>query len=241
MSQDSLKKVLGDLEKPKPERQLRIHKDKDLEETVTKLLDGYWKSVNRGSKFNIENMRAYVPGFDILKISPDVIRELSARLDFANVKDTGLDVGYAWIGQLVQKSFEQKYNNFEIFINYPNQTVHFCKGLKGHPDRPLKISVVGDIDLAGFPHTKYIDVTIFGNVGEFFAWMAKYSSFDIRGNIFGISVGRQATNCIFKNASESVLNEIMGEADGHSMVPMGNKYYLLKGGKEIPYFGKKEK
>lgn len=194
MAQSNLQQILKDLELMKPESQLKVEIDKNLEETIKGLLSAYeqrlaekideWKT---NCKYEFyEKCRRQVAGFDI---SPRAISEFLPYLinyeDEQNFEEnTGL-----FLSALVQASYKKGYNNFEIDLRHIKKTSYVCSKIIGGKKRPLEIILLGNIGKNSLQGLYYANVSVNGSLDWHSLGGAEHCEVNIIGNVKGEIAG----------------------------------------------------
>lgn len=201
MKQKDWKNVLGDLD-TMPERKIKLEKTEGLEKTLDDLFGIY-----KGTRvYDLDwPDKIYKTYWDLLeknniKITPEAIETFALRLDYAGGPANGRKMGL-FLTAMVQKSFQQGYNNFEILM-YNNHPLHlFGMYLRGEQDKKLVIRFTNVAE-----KQKYID-------GEPHAWFNNVAYLD--ATIIGMDLnidtfGKNAGESIFKTDNEELFNKLYG-------------------------------
>ncbi|MBI4095604.1 MAG: hypothetical protein HY438_01950 [DPANN group archaeon] len=176
----NLKDVLGGLEQSPPEKSARIVRDGLLEETLAALFEIYEKKLamnsGSGNRFNVapkfyNSCLKSMPKskYDITK---NVIAEFALRAaKYDDNSHFGAYTGY-FITALMQTSFQQGHNNFELQLVSSEPIHHLGANLRGWQDRRLALKIVSCVEykkrdlmnqpLFWFTNIAYIDATILG-------------------------------------------------------------------------------
>ncbi len=222
MSQTNLQAVLADLEPMKPEKQLKVEKDRELEQVVNKLLASFAAAVDKKSGV----YRKSIMDLDRQKISARVVSEFATRL----ILNYGSKVGdfeiSGIINGLVQYSYLLGHNNFDIVA--ANAIDNFGRGLIGEPGRLLQISVTGDLGDNCFSFTSYIAASIRGNIGEI--CYIDCSLLDFHGSASTYTHG--ILGCTIRHKSQEVLDMIRKACRNDSYITGLKNSYLLMSGNE---------
>ncbi len=175
MRRTGLKDILGDLEEPISEKQLKVEKDTELEKIVDGLLNTFEKiSTGQLNPYIVDERVVYLASVEYLqKLNYDLTEKVIAELALRICAHNNLPKFESRAGQLITAcitvSFEQSHNNFEICLTEP---VH-CLGanLRGMVDRNIILTVNNLAAPAGhisssqqgwFTNARYLDVTITG-------------------------------------------------------------------------------
>jgi len=163
----------------------------------------------------------FIPGFapvckckpelpESLEISPtDISTFMKTLKKKEESKVFGLRAGLL-VTNLIQKSFNQGHNDFKISTKKLNEPLEYlCSGIKGKPDKYLKVSVDG-------------------NAGYSLAAGARYVDMKFRGECLG-HFGAKAKNSILRCTEEGELECARRDAGPDCQL------YLIKGEKEVPY------
>lgn len=232
MSQENVRALLADLEPLPPEKQIKVHKDATLERLLPKTLKLYEKLLSQyefdwplefaDEKANIWKYWAalkFVP-------TPNVILEFMLRL--ADYEDKR---GFAWVtGQyisaLVGKSHSYDNNNFQLEFRHLGKTIDYVLGFVCPEERPLRVSVFGNVGRFCGLNAKNLRLTIRGDVGGQLAYGAKDSKFKIFGET-DLGAGWCAENSVFKCTDKESAERIS------TVVREDCKVYWLKNGKKV--------
>ncbi len=145
MTQNSLKQILSDLTNPKPEKQLKVEVDKELESVLAKLHQ-FYEFHQPFSAHPRERLAEHLKLILKLNLTPKIIEKFSLEIKiYENEKHFSQDAGL-FLTALVQAAYAQKQNNFKIYTEHLSTKLDFFGfDLVGEKDRPLKISVLGDL------------------------------------------------------------------------------------------------
>ncbi|MBI4095776.1 MAG: hypothetical protein HY438_02855 [DPANN group archaeon] len=199
-----LQKVLGDLELPDKERQLRVEIDKNLETTVNALLAAY-PALLKPQQAGRSNMI----DLDWKKINARVIGEFASKciLTYGQEEHTS-----KILTALIQYAYGVGYNNFDILAEKIPED--FGAGLIGEPGRLLEINLTGQLGAECFLGASYVAVTVLGNVGYGFAHGSKNSFFDISGFV-GEDIGIYSEGCTFLVQSDEAYDKVRKSTKTH--------------------------
>ncbi len=248
MRRENVQSLLGGLEAPEPEKQINVVKDEHLEETLEKLSAAYkellWMSIMTfvESGYALKTMKK----LSKIDITPQAIFEFVSRLEQQSKEKDFPYKTSSFISALVQHSYDAGHNNFELYLENLN-VCYLCSDLVGRTQNPIRLKLINGSGSDWFQKAKNLDVQIIGDadglaligtylcnfevsgsVGEYGARGSLCSNFRLLGDV-SKNFGLESTACNFIHRSESVLDSI------RKVAGKGNKYYLLKDGKEIPY------
>ncbi len=224
----NLKDILGNLEEPKPERQLKVVKDEGLEKILKNLFVIFEAAPDLG--YSGEMFELYVTKIIELDVAVDQKLINNILLDIAAFEagDEFANRAGPFISALVHVAYNQNHNNFEINVRHLNTPINWLgTHVIGTEERPLKLSMQGDfgrlcallckradITLEGTAYdgfgesAKYSKVKVFGGVGPNFGANADHSEFFIIGNVVeqyystsrhpGGSIGMRAKDSKYK-------------------------------------------
>ncbi len=202
----NLKDILGDLEEQKDERQIKVTKDELLEETLAMLFEIYEKKLNIPAKhgrldIGVELYKSFLKSMPKNKynIGKKVMDEFVLRV--ANYEQEQRFSAYTgvFITAMMQTSFQQGHNNFELILTSSEPIHSLCYKLHGWQDRRLALKIVNCADypknvmqqpINWFDDMTYVDITILG--------------LNVVPHIMSIGIN----NCTFTSDSESLLKEI---------------------------------
>ncbi|MBI4095780.1 MAG: hypothetical protein HY438_02875 [DPANN group archaeon] len=232
----NLKKVLGDLETPTPEKKLKSFRDETLEDALPKITVCYEKALAQRFDIASDNFSGRVgkPKLKVpnIAITPQIISEFSVEcygyVDMPNYETaTGL-----YLTALIQKSYGQGHNNFSIETNglvVGQSLIGLGAYLIGKKENPIKIFVKGDLGVDLGLCAENIAVEVRGNAGMIVAQRAKSSEFVLDGLLFG--AGAFSENCVFKSKSKAVLSGIKKT----KAVTNATLYWVNRQGKDVLY------
>ncbi|MBI4095606.1 MAG: hypothetical protein HY438_01960 [DPANN group archaeon] len=196
---NKLKELFGDLETPK-EKAIKIEKDRGLEETLAKLSDIY----KCARVYDLDwPDKIYKTYFDLLekrniKITPESVDYFFSRISYEGGAANGRKMGLL-LTAMVQLSFQQGHNNFEIVI-CNNHPLHlFGMYLRGQPDKKLAIRIDNVYDVMNYKD------------GEPHAWFNNIAYLDVTLSNVDANVrtfGRNAGSSVFKTDNESLFCEL---------------------------------
>lgn len=253
MTRENIRQALADLEPHKPEKQLKVEKS-DVDEIVKKLLCVF--------EDNLERLCNDIPFAEVykicqgivpdVKISPQTIREFF-EMQLLNLNDITRNRHSIFsrseegnfLTALIQKSYEQGNNGFEIDVRLfkagpPPHKVD-CIGyfLKGEEDRKLELTIIGDGGTNWFHDAKNVKASVQGNVGSHFAPSAVNSEFYVSGSALGWFGGIHPKNSVFTaggsvgmlcgQSAEGCTFEIGGKVDVTFALHAENSVFRFRG------------
>ncbi|MBI4095779.1 MAG: hypothetical protein HY438_02870 [DPANN group archaeon] len=219
MRQENAQRLLGQLERPEPEKQLKVEIDRAHENLVDKVLDIY----RRGDVFGcltpiVELSRSLVLSN---KIVNDVVLRMQAE---GRIEASGRT--YSWpekfVTELVCYSYAAGYNDFTLIGN-------FQRGLFADI-HPYAFGMGG---VQRHSWNEKLRATIIGNVGHSFGENVSGVELTLKGNIVGeecyCNCARGAKDSVFKSNFDAALKEIsMGVGKNCAL-------YAIRNGKEYKY------
>jgi hypothetical protein len=126
----------------------------------------------------------------------------------------------AFVSCLIQTSYEAGYNDFHLDTTALRDVRSLGAWVKGAEERPIQITISGNIGHHCGRAAHYMRIHVTGNTGQDFAMDARYSVFTVEGGVEH-NCGLGAEKCTFKTPDKATLVEML------SMVEKGNKVYLI--------------
>ncbi len=223
MRKKDLKGILGDLEEPTQEKQLKIEgaeEAKALEEIVKKLIIGCEEffSGDRELK-SLAN----------LDITPQAVSGFLQRSELFDAQHKFSNVIGDYITRLIQASYDTGHNDFELDIRPVSCKISgLCMGLAGRHGKPVKIKIIGipgigkEIPTYYYPPLNQLP-PIYRSDSVARIGLNKWNSMSEATN----ALGQDAKNCIFTVDSYYAFSMLKNNAGPDC------KIYFLFGKKKV--------
>ncbi|MBI4095775.1 MAG: hypothetical protein HY438_02850 [DPANN group archaeon] len=230
--QASARALLADLEMPKPENVIKVHTDKTLEKLLPKAFKLYEKYLSKyeydwpielaGDKKKIWN---YCAGIKFTP-TPNLIFEFALRIaEYQNRQGFGWVTGQ-YISALIIRSHAHGNNNFNLELRHLDTKINYLLGFTGIEERPLRVSVSGNVGNFCGLDAQTLRLTLRGNAAGQLAMKAKDSRFKIFGET-DLGAGWCASNSVFKCTDRESAERIK------QVVREGCRVYWLNNKKRV--------
>ncbi len=223
MSQTNLQHVLKDLEPMKPESQLKVEMDGDLESQLARLLCVYEEKPAYDGRGYWEFYDNYLTSVSKLDLTPKLIERFSQELGlFQKARQFPSEAGL-FLTALIQAAYKQGKNGFTIYTAHLNKKIeNFGLYLNLYKEKvapPVKISVIGSLgDDCG--HFRFVDLNVSGNVGSHFAADSYKSEIHVSGNCGDLAFFQSGKSKLRVDGNAGV--QFGGSSNNSSFVLGGN-------------------
>lgn len=226
----NIKDALAGLESLKPEKQLKIARDPNLEHVVSELHKIFAKKHEKiriavNSKDISDNLEL-LAGLDI---TPDAIERFCYELAIHETRDEFSYEAGPMIGLAVQASFNAGHNKFYLPVShFESELNYLCNKLSGTEEKKLELTIEGNFNrsLENIEFIKLLirgnvffvadnarscEIELIGNIGDEHgigsgAMRAINSKIKINGDITGKLFGAYSNGCIFEVTGKSIGN-----------------------------------
>lgn len=188
MDKEAARAVLADLEPMREEKHLKVELDGTLEDALEKILKKFSHAINVEpwlvnsnptkiyssatgliSHYNIN--QAYVDRFIFM------LRDYRREEHFKAV--AGL-----YLTAMVRAAYLRGNNNISLALTLLEEKVDlFGNHLKAQENKPISISIIGDLGDDCLCECVYVNAKIAGNAGELLGSFAQFSNIDVKGNV----------------------------------------------------------
>ncbi len=185
-----LKKVLGDLEAYKPERQLKVERE-GIWPATKALLDAYEKCLGSGlashgrwtSESETEKCLEQITNTGVDEIQPKIISQFAQSVIAYDGENNFCNATGFFLNALIQKSYKQGNNNFKLDLRQAKPINYLGDKFFGKKRRRLRVSVIGNLGDYCWDNSIYCTTKIQGNVADSFARKVGFSRFSITGGL----------------------------------------------------------
>ncbi len=227
----NIKDALAGLESLKPEGQLKIERDPNLEHVVSELRRIFVAEhgeIGGTSVYehDFQNALGLLSGLDI---TPSAIEVFCYDLKAHEAQDQFVYNAGLIIGLAVQASFNLGYNKFYLPVgHFEPELEYLCNHLSGKKDRRLELTIEGNFNrslskvsflnilmkgnvIFVADQAKNCEIELIGNVGNRYVigsgmMSIKNSKVKINGDVLGTLFGSQADSSVFEITGRSGKN-----------------------------------
>ncbi len=228
MKPKDLKEILGDLEEPVREKQLKVERDPELE----KILAGLHREFEASPESYVEGyltFSEYCKRLAQFDITPAAVEQFTYELKMHEDKKYLKYYVGTFISAAVQVSFNHGHNGFYVPITYlEKEPQYLCNNISGTKDKPLELTIEGNFNrsLWKISFLKLLikgnitfcaedvnscEIEAVGNVGDGFCGgvrQTRNSKVKITGDV-GTFCGQQANGCEFE-INGRVIEDYLG-------------------------------
>ncbi|MBI4095271.1 MAG: hypothetical protein HY438_00255 [DPANN group archaeon] len=185
MAREAIRALLGDLEPQKEEKQLRVEIDSGLEDALETVIKKFGCAVDAESHNPTDKIyKSAIGSISHHKIGQEFIDWFILMLRDYQHKEHFEKMAGIYLTAMVRAAYLQGNNNLSLMLTFLEKKVSgFGRNIKAQENKPLFISINGDLDDNCLEGCVCVDAKITGSVGRLLGGFAEFSNINVVGNV----------------------------------------------------------
>ncbi len=226
MQRKSVRAVLADLEPMKEEKALKVELDRSLEDTLDKILKNFRRSMTANS-WRLQNSEEdYIYNSAMRLISLHTINQAHIDSFIFMLRDYRQEENFKktagiYLTAMVRVAYLQGSDSVSLALTLLEEKIDgFGKYLEARKNKPISISIIGNLGDYCLWECAYVNAKVAGNAGKLLGGFAQFSNIDVYGDV-GEGCAYDAWESSFKIVGAA--DNSFGEWAKHTTLKCTNK------------------